>query len=92
MVLSRAGLSHADNLATIVDRERLAQVSSRQRPEIGHGAIVPEEGVRLSGVGRAVAHDLPTLVDCPCRAGGAAWQGPEVDHRELGMKRQREYG
>ena len=56
----RVSLAH--DLAAVVDAEGDA-VDPAERPEVGHHAVLPEEGVLAARRGAARAHDLAAVVD-----------------------------
>jgi hypothetical protein len=46
----------ARNLTALIDRLGVAPGRARERPEVGHRAVLPQEGVSLPG-GRGAATD-----------------------------------
>src|SRR5262245_2280537 len=55
--------SDANHQAMLIDGSG-STVGSAERPQVGHAAIFPHEGVRLTGRGATCTDNLPAVVDC----------------------------
>lgn len=68
----------SDDLFAIVDA--VGPVGPAERAEIGHRAVLVEEGMSLTGRGVGVADDLAAVVDAESDADCAAGKCAEVGH------------
>ena len=82
MPAARRRVAQAHDLASVVDADGIA-VASGERPEVGHRAVLPEEGMPLIADGEGGSDHLIAVVDGLRGRGNGPSQRPEVDHRSV---------